>query len=129
MKVKAVVSLLVLFVVANETYADITYTCTQEGMERIIKITYQDQETKIPCEVTYDKGQGSQLLWYAENDSGYCEHQARKFIAKQEGWGWKCASDEPTDETSFANTSQEEPRTELQQSSDTQKAIAAETTE
>ena len=31
-----------------------------------------------------------QVLWTADNESGYCESKTEEFIDKLEGWGWSC---------------------------------------
>ncbi len=32
-------------------------------------------------------------LWRAENQAGFCEAQAEKFIAKLQDLGWSCTAD------------------------------------
>ncbi|MCL6414093.1 hypothetical protein MIB92_00385 [Aestuariirhabdus sp. Z084] len=71
--------------------ADQTYVCSQAGMERIISVVYQNPESPVPCEVVYQKGDEVQSLWSAENEQGYCEHNAEQLVERQRGWGWDCA--------------------------------------
>ena len=95
----------VTFVLSGSVLANVSYVCSQAGLERKISIIYKNIDAKVPCEVTYDKGEGSRVLWFADNEAGYCEFQAEQFIAKQENWGWDCAvvensTDEPSMESS-----------------------------
>ena len=90
---------LVFFVTAANA---MTYVCTKDGMERIIKVVYDIQGSNVPCEVTYQKeDQSIQGLWRAQNAEGYCEGKAAEFAQKQEGWGWQCemVSDYPAADT------------------------------
>ena len=71
--------------------ADETYVCLFGNNERTIRVTYTYPDSQIPCEVVYEKETGSQVLWSAQNEEGYCEAQAAAFVDKQRGWGWDCA--------------------------------------
>ena len=82
--------LIVSFLFSTTSVADVIYQCEQAGFTRTISVVYQDQQAKVPCEVNYDKGEGEQKLWWAENEQGYCEFQAEQFVEKQRGWGWSC---------------------------------------
>lgn len=75
---------------AGTAVADVTTTCTNAGQERIITIVYQDQATKVPCEVRYTKDGVTETLWSAQNQLGYCEEKVEAFVEKQRGWGWTC---------------------------------------
>lgn len=66
--------------------------CQMDQVTRSIEIMYP-QGGDLPCEVHYRKDGADQLLWQAENDSGYCEQQAAAFIEKQRSWGWQCTTD------------------------------------
>lgn len=79
---------LILF--ATTAIADETYTCTNGPEERTIRVVYQDQETKVPCEVQYQKDGATETLWSAQNEVDYCEEKAKAFVEKQRGWGWNC---------------------------------------
>ncbi len=63
--------------------------CSQGISQRIIEIVYPG-EGEAPCEVHYTKDTGSQVLWSAQQEVGYCEEKAAAFIEKQRGWGWQC---------------------------------------
>ena len=75
--------------------ADIVYVCSHDATDtnRIITVVYDSEGIEVPCEVTYDKGEGVQTLWRAEAQLGYCEEKAQAFTEKQAGWGWSCVSD------------------------------------
>lgn len=63
--------------------------CTHGSQQRIIEIVYTGQG-EVPCEVHYTKDSGTQVLWQAQGEAGYCEEKAAAFIEKQRGWGWTC---------------------------------------
>ncbi len=63
--------------------------CTHGNQQRIIEVVYTG-EGEVPCEVHYTKDSGSQVLWSAQGEAGYCEEKAAVFIEKQRGWGWDC---------------------------------------
>ena len=69
--------------------ADEKFVCTQGDMQRVIEVVYMG-EGPVPCEVRYDKGEGVEVLWSAENTEGFCESNAKSFVEQQEGWGWSC---------------------------------------
>lgn len=73
-------------------YADETYLCTFGQQQRVISVIYENQQRQLPCEVRYKKQQGTEVLWRSENQVGYCLEQAKKFVEKQVGWGWRCAN-------------------------------------
>ena len=77
----------------NFAMADESYTCTHGQNERVISIIYEDQTTKLPCDVRYQKDGETQTLWHAENEEGYCKQKAVEFVQKQVGWGWDCTGD------------------------------------
>lgn len=79
---------------ATQALADETYTCTHGDKQRVIEIKYDVAGQSVPCEVHYTKDTGTQRLWRAEGQAGYCESKTAEFIAKQEGWGWSC--DQPS---------------------------------
>jgi hypothetical protein len=69
-----------------------SYPCTNGGVTRRVEVAYSGA-TDVPCEVRYVK-EGSatpQVLWSASTQSGYCEAQAREFVAKLQGMGWVCS--------------------------------------
>ncbi len=67
-----------------------TYRCEHLGAERVIEISYP-KGTAVPCEVSYTKAEGTEVLWRAANTEGYCEEKAAEFVEKQRNWGWQCA--------------------------------------
>ncbi len=81
------------------------YQCVLQDLQRRVEVVYESS-VAVPCEVHYFKDTEApgeqQILWNAQNESGYCESQAQAFVEKLEGWGWNCdlvASDEATDDT------------------------------
>ena len=70
-------------------------TCKKATSLREIDIVYSNPGYKLPCEVTYQKSESSEIniLWRAKNQPGYCEEQAEDFIEKFEGLGWICESE------------------------------------
>lgn len=86
-----VLSLLSASLLANTSVADETYICLHGDSERKISVVYNTPTSTVPCEVIYEKASGSQVLWNAQNQEGYCESKASEFVEKQRGWGWDCA--------------------------------------
>lgn len=80
--------------------ANDSYRCAMGAKVRRVEIFYETG-VAVPCEVHYYKDTEApgerQVLWRALHESGYCETQARDFVAKLEGLGWQCtATEEPT---------------------------------
>ena len=73
------------FIVADEAYA-----CQHNGLQRTIKVSYENSDSQSPCKVVYEKDSGTQILWSSENEAGYCEAKAASFVERQRGWGWNC---------------------------------------
>ncbi|WP_096084394.1 hypothetical protein [Agaribacterium haliotis] len=71
--------------------ADIVYRCENGDQSREVKVIYDDPANTVPCEVRYEKSGGSQILWQAQSEEGYCEQKAQEFVGKQESWGWSCS--------------------------------------
>ena len=73
-----------------------SYLCTNGGLERRIVVMYETG-TLVPCEVHYFKDSeapgGSEVLWRALNEVGYCEARAAEFATKLSDWGWQCSGD------------------------------------
>jgi hypothetical protein len=69
------------------------YQCTMAGLSRRVEVAYTSAAA-VPCEVRYYKGSEGQsepqVLWSAQNETGYCERQAEEFVAKLQGMGWTC---------------------------------------
>lgn len=66
--------------------------CTHGNLERIIEVVYTGTG-EVPCEVHYTKDSGTQVLWQAAGEVGYCEEKASAFIEKQRAWGWQCETE------------------------------------
>lgn len=69
------------------------YRCTYGDMVRRVEI-FTEPGVTVPCEVHYYKDTETpgetQVLWSAQSQAGYCDSQARAFIAKLQDWGWDC---------------------------------------
>jgi hypothetical protein len=76
------------------------YVCINGDSERHIRVLYTYTGQKVPCEVVYEKASGSQSLWDAQNEEGYCEAKALELVEKQRGWGWDCAAMDQTNKKS-----------------------------
>lgn len=86
--------LVVLSISATAIAAD-NYRCTLNGLERRVEIVYEPGRA-VPCEVLYFKDTEApgeqQVLWRAQNESGYCESKTEAFIAELRSQGWDCTS-------------------------------------
>lgn len=80
---------LVVFLSFN-LIAQPSYVCTNAGNKRVIEVIYLQQGQMVPCEVKYHKDSGSQILWSAGVQEGYCEQKAKEFTLKQQAMGWQC---------------------------------------
>lgn len=72
-----------------------SWTCEHNNLIREVAIDSAG-ENAVPCSVNYTKiteGVGTQQLWSAENEAGYCEARAEEFVARLQGWGWNCSKD------------------------------------
>ncbi len=78
---------------ATLTQAAASYICHYGESSREIEVVYDTPGEAVPCSVVYRKAEGEEQLWRAEDQSGFCEEQARLFAAKQEDWGWVCAQE------------------------------------
>ncbi len=81
---------------SSSVFADDVYVCQHADSQRIISVVYTEEGSTVPCEVTYEKATGSQVLWSAQGEEGYCEAKAEAFVEKQRSWGWDCRSDNNT---------------------------------
>lgn len=77
--------------------ADEQVSCSLKGQTRTVTLTYENPNAVLPCEVNYQKPTGTQLLWKASNEAGFCERKMAEFIEKQRSWGWSC-SELPVDD-------------------------------
>jgi len=89
-KVTLLAALSALFISAP-VLANEAYVCKSGNQERRVAISYANEGSVVPCEVTYTKESGdTESLWQAQNIAGYCEEKAEAFIEKLRGWGWEC---------------------------------------
>ena len=96
-KLLANTAILALVFSAPVVLANKVTVCEHEGAVREIHVVYEVEGQTVPCTVNYVKNSGTQALWRAENNEGYCEEKADAFIAKQEGWGWTCEAQASAD--------------------------------
>lgn len=86
--------LLALTVPASALAAD-NYRCTYGDLVRRVEIVYEPGRA-VPCEVRYFKDTEApgapQVLWSAQNESGYCESKTTAFIQELASQGWSCES-------------------------------------
>ncbi|HLF11583.1 MAG TPA: hypothetical protein VJA26_10225 [Gammaproteobacteria bacterium] len=66
------------------------YECTNGGDVRRVEVAYATG-AEVPCEVRYYKEGTPEVLWRAQTQTGYCEAQARDFVAKLQSMGWTCS--------------------------------------
>ena len=70
-----------------------SWVCEYSDFVREIKVE-RPSGAPAPCSVVYNKdseGQGSSVLWSAENDGPYCDAKADGLAEKLKGYGWTCA--------------------------------------
>jgi hypothetical protein len=71
------------------------YQCSLGGDIRRVEIMYETG-VAVPCEVHYLKvteAPGTrEVLWSAQNESGYCEARSEEFVARLESLGWACSA-------------------------------------
>ncbi len=76
------------------------YQCVLQDLQRRVEVVYESS-VAVPCEVHYFKDTEApgeqQILWNAQNESGYCESQAQALVEKLEGWGWECNAAAPAE--------------------------------
>jgi hypothetical protein len=92
MKRQLVIALTLSIPVLAAAQSSRSFPCTQGSSARRVEIAYSSS-AEVPCEVRYYKeGESSpQVLWSAATQSGYCEMQARDFVAKLQAMGWVCS--------------------------------------
>jgi hypothetical protein len=90
-------ALLLAFSIPASTLAADNYQCTNGDLVRRVEILYEPGRA-VPCEVQYYKDteapDAPQVLWRAQNESGYCESKTAAFIEQLESQGWSCGSGE-----------------------------------
>lgn len=107
--------------IAAENQATI---CKHGEKVRKIEVVYPEG-TEAPCEVQYTKDTGTQVLWNAKTEMGYCEEKAAAFIEKQRGWGWQCEAVEQV-ESQETETQEVTPQEETAEETETQKVTTQE---
>ena len=69
------------------------YACSIDEVIRRVEIL-SEPGVSVPCEVHYYKDTedpgSDEVLWSAQNETGYCEARAAEFIERLEGMGWTC---------------------------------------
>ncbi len=75
--------------------------CEQGSMTRVVTVVYTEPGQPVPCEVLYEKPTEHQslILWRAQNQTGYCEAQAQKFVEKLKTLGWSCSPTQTSNES------------------------------
>ncbi len=76
-----------------DSYAE-SWICEYSTMIREINVV-RDTPAQAPCSVAYNKqseGEGTQILWSAQNDGSYCDVKANGLAQKLEGMGWTCTA-------------------------------------
>ena len=71
-----------------------SWVCESGELIREIAIK-RESANAAPCSVIYDKeieGQGSEVLWSAQNDGAYCDAKADALAEKLTGFGWTCTA-------------------------------------
>ena len=71
-----------------------SWICEHGNLVREINVV-RDTAAPAPCSVSYDKqaeGQGTQILWNAQNDGAYCDFKANGLAEKLQGLGWSCTA-------------------------------------
>ncbi len=92
-----VLILLLLYIAAGHSLADQTYVCSNADGEqqRTIKVIYQDQSSKVPCEVSYQADGKEQALFRSQDREGFCEKKALEFVQHQLDLGMACGDITP----------------------------------
>lgn len=69
-----------------------SWICENGNLVREINVE-RNGSAPAPCTVVYNKdseGQGSQVLWNAQNDGTYCDAKADGLADRLQGNGWTC---------------------------------------
>lgn len=71
--------------------------CKVGDVLRRVEVHYYEQDKAVPCEVHYYKDTEEpgedQVLWRAENETGFCENKMTAFVDELAGFGWYCESE------------------------------------
>ena len=89
----------VLVVLGSDAMAQ-SLVCTNDSLERLVELKYDNPGEAVPCSIVYSKpteGVPEQVLWRAQNEEGYCEARFEEFVDKLSGWGWSCAAESGLD--------------------------------
>jgi hypothetical protein len=88
-------ALLPAFLIPVSGLAADNYRCTRGDLVRRIEIFYEPGRA-VPCEVHYYKDTeqpgNREVLWRAQNQSGFCESKTSAFIDELQSQGWDCNS-------------------------------------
>ena len=87
-----VMLLLMLSILSFQASAQDMYVCKDGSAERTVEVVYSQSGSKVPCEVKYTKASGSQILWSANHEIGYCESKAQAFVTKLDTLGLTCST-------------------------------------
>lgn len=91
----AIAGTCMLFALSTPATAADKYQCSKGSLVRRVEIFYEPGRA-VPCEVHYYKDTESpgdrQVLWRAQNESGYCESRTSAFIEQLQAQGWDCDS-------------------------------------
>lgn len=90
---RAAMTMLVTLLAGTQVAQASSWTCEHGNLVREIRVERTSDES-APCQVVYNKdaeGQGSSVLWSAENDAAYCDAKADELAEKLQGYGWSCS--------------------------------------
>lgn len=105
----SMLSLLALPALASEGER---YHCAFGQQGRTISVVYEVEGQAAPCEVRYEKEDGVETPWSADNEEGYCEEKAREFVEQHREWGWRCDPVDPQDAAGQQAPLEQEPAQE-----------------
>jgi len=91
---RAVMTALLTLLAATQVAQAGSWICENGNLVREINVERQSN-APAPCTVVYNKdseGQGSKVLWNAQNDGAYCDARADGLADKLQGHGWTCKS-------------------------------------
>jgi hypothetical protein len=84
---------------AARAATDEAYMCRNGERERRVELQHPDIQGRLPCQVVYwrDATQtgGSESLWEAAHDYGYCIEQTRGLVQHLQDGGWRCQKTSP----------------------------------
>ncbi|MFT5220735.1 MAG: hypothetical protein ACI9LO_003193 [Planctomycetota bacterium] len=71
-----------------------SWICENSNLIREITVV-READAPAPCSVVYNReseGQGSSVLWTANNDGTYCDAKSDGLAEKLLGFGWTCTA-------------------------------------